>query len=308
MNYIDLYNSGELLQRVKAAYARLGSCDLCPHDCGVNRLLGETGICQAGLKPKIASANLHRGEEPPISGSRGSGTIFFSGCSLKCKFCQNFPISQLGSGSELSTRGLAGKMLALQRRGAHNINLVTPTHFLPQILAALWLAIPQGFHLPIVWNSSGYEKVDVLQMLEGVVSIYLPDMKYLDDRPAVDISSAPGYREFNRRAVLEMLRQVGHLQVDEEGIAVKGLIIRHLVLPGGKAGSIETLKWIAGNLGVETHIALMSQYFPAHTAAHTEGIDRPLTGAEYDEATTALEALGLENGWVQELDEERGSI
>jgi len=308
MNYIDLYNSGHLLQRVKAAYARLGSCDLCPHDCGVNRLRGETGICQAGLKPKIASANLHRGEEPPISGSRGSGTIFFSGCSLKCKFCQNFPISQLGSGSELSTGGLAGKMLALQRRGAHNINLVTPTHFLPQILAALWLAIPQGFRLPIIWNSSGYEKVDVLQMLEGIVSIYLPDMKYLDDRPAVDISSAPGYREFNRPAVLEMLRQVGHLQIDEEGIAVKGLIIRHLVLPGGKAGSIETLKWIAGNLGVETHIALMSQYFPAHTAAHTEGIDRPLTGAEYDEATTALEALGLENGWVQELDEERGSI
>jgi putative pyruvate formate lyase activating enzyme len=308
LNYIDLYNSGELLQRVKSAYARLASCDLCPHDCGVNRLKDETGICRSGLRPKIASANLHKGEEPPISGSRGSGTIFFSGCSVKCKFCQNFPISQLGSGSELSTQGLAGKMLALQRRGAHNINFVTPTHFLPQILAALWLAIPDGFKLPIVWNSSGYEKVDALQLLEGIVSIYLPDMKYSDNQWATDISSAPGYREINRTAVLEMFRQAGHLQIDEDGIAVKGLIVRHLVLPGGRAGSSETLKWIAGNLGNETHIALMSQYFPAHTAAHTEGINRPLTGAEYDEATTALEEYGLENGWVQELDVQRGAV
>ena len=308
MNYIDLYNSGELLQRVKAAYARLGSCDLCPHDCKINRLRGETGICQSGLKPKIASANLHRGEEPPISGSRGSGTIFFSGCSLKCRFCQNFPISQLGSGNELSTKGLANKMLSLQRRGAHNINFVTPTHFLPQILASLWLAIPEGFTLPVVWNSSGYEKIDALQLLEGIVSVYLPDMKYSANQSAVDISSAPGYMTINRLAVLEMFRQAGHLQVDEEGVAVKGIIIRHLVLPGGKAGTSETLKWIAGNLGVETHIALMSQYFPAHTAAHTEGINRPLSSAEYDEATAALEANGLENGWVQELDVQRGAI
>jgi putative pyruvate formate lyase activating enzyme len=308
MTYIDLYNSGELLQRVKSAYDRLASCDLCPHDCGVNRLRGETGICRSGLRPKIASANLHRGEEPPISGSRGSGTIFFSGCSLKCRFCQNFPISQMGAGSELFTLALADKMLALQRRGAHNINFVTPTHFLPQILAALWLAIPKGFLLPIVWNSSGYEKIDALQLLEGVVSIYLPDMKYSDNRWAADISSAPGYREINRPAVLEMFRQAGHLRVDEDDIAVRGLIIRHLVLPGGRAGSSDTLQWIADNLGVETHIALMSQYFPAHTAAHTEGIDRPLTQAEYDEATTALEESGLDNGWVQELDEQRGAV
>jgi putative pyruvate formate lyase activating enzyme len=199
-------------------------------------------------------------------------------------------------------------MLGLQKRGAHNINFVTPTHFIPQILAALWLAIPEGFRLPIVWNSSGYEKVDVLLMLEGIVSVYLPDMKYSDETPAVGISSAPGYTVVNRGAVLEMLRQVGHLEVDDEGIAVSGLIIRHLVLPSGKAGSRETLKWIAENLGTETHIALMSQYFPAHTAGRTEGIDRPLTHEEYDEATEALEEYGLENGWVQELDEERGAI
>src|SRR6185369_13330004 len=184
----------------------------------------------------------------------------------------------------------------------------TPTHFLPQILASLWLAIPEGFTLPVVWNSSGYEKIDALQLLEGIVSVYLPDMKYSANQSAVDISSAPGYMTINRLAVLEMFRQAGHLQVDEEGVAVKGIIIRHLVLPGGKAGTSETLKWIAGNLGVETHIALMSQYFPAHTAAHTEGINRPLSSAEYDEATAALEANGLENGWVQELVVQRGAI
>jgi putative pyruvate formate lyase activating enzyme len=308
MTYLDLYKSGELLQRVKKAYPRLAACDLCPHDCGVNRLKGERGVCGAGLLPKIASANLHHGEEPPISGSKGSGTIFFSGCSLKCKFCQNFPISQLGSGSELTTKGLADKMLALQKRGAHNINFVTPTHFLLQILAALWLAIPQGFTLPLVWNSSGYERVDALLLLEGIVSIYLPDMKYSNDNHAREISAAPGYVDINRQAILEMFRQTGHLQIDEGGIARKGLIIRHLVLPEGKAGSNATLRWIADNIGKETHIALMSQYFPAGEAANTPGINRPLTQEEYDAATAALEENGLENGWVQELDEERQAV
>lgn len=308
MNYIDLYNSGELLQRVKSAYARLAACDLCPHDCRINRLKGETGICRSGLKPKIASANLHRGEEPPISGSKGSGTIFFSGCSLKCRFCQNFPISQLGNGEEISTAGLAARMLKLQKKQAHNINFVTPTHFLPQILAALWLSVPLGFNLPLIWNSSGYEKVDALKLLEGVVNIYLPDMKYADDDIAAEISSAPGYREINRSAVLEMFRQAGHLQIDENAVATKGLIIRHLVLPGGKAGSSETLQWIAENPGVETHVALMSQYFPAGRAANIPGIDCPLSHDEYDAAVESLEKAGLENGWVQELDEERGAV
>lgn len=308
MNYLDLYNSGELLQQVKEAYRRLGVCDLCPHECGVNRLKGETGLCRSGLLPKVASANLHRGEEPPISGSRGSGTIFFSGCTLRCSFCQNFPISQLGNGEELTTAGLAAKMLQLQKRGAHNINFVTPTHFLPQVLAALWLAIPQGFRLPLVWNSSGFEKVDALQLLDGVVAIYLPDMKYANERVAQELSAAPGYPELNRAAVTEMLRQVGQLQVDDAGIAVQGLIIRHLVLPKGKAGSAVILPWIAEHLGRETHVALMSQYFPAGEAATVAGIDRPVNHEEYDAACDALEAAGLENGWVQELDEERGAI
>jgi putative pyruvate formate lyase activating enzyme len=300
MRYIDLYNSGELHERVRLAYARLASCDLCPHECGVNRLRGETGICRAGVKPKVASANVHRGEEPPISGMQGSGTIFLSHCTLRCLFCQNFPISQLGNGEEMNTADLAARMLRLQRQGVHNINFVTPGHFLPHILAALWLAIPQGFRLPIVWNSSGYEKVGALALLDGVVDIYLPDMKYAAEEPAANFSSAPGYREMNRSAVLEMFRQVGHLEIDRDGIGVKGLIIRHLVLPEGVAGSSETLRWLAENLGRETHIALMNQFFPAHQASRVKGIHRKITDEEYGEAVTALEEAGLENGWTQE--------
>jgi putative pyruvate formate lyase activating enzyme len=186
----------------------------------------------------------------------------------------------MGNGFETTTSGLAAHMLKLQRQGAHNVNFVTPGHFMPQIMAALWLAIPQGFGLPLVWNSSGYELADVLSILDGVVDIYLPDMKYSTEDPATRFSAAPGYREYNR--------------------AVRGLIIRHLVLPGGAAGSRETLRWIAENLGVETHIALMNQFFPAHQAQETAGIDRKITVAEYDEAVEALEEYGLENGWVQE--------
>ena len=300
MNYRALYQSGELLQRLREAYRRLSACDLCPHDCGVNRIKGERGICGAGLKPKIASANVHHGEEPPISGTRGSGTIFLSGCSLKCMFCQNFPISQLGNGEEIPTGELAARMLRLQRQGVHNINFVTPTHYLPQILAALWLAIPRGFSLPIVWNSSGYEKVDCLRLLDGVIDIYLPDMKYVEERFSVEFSAAPAYRDCNRAAVREMLGQVGHLQLDDDGIARRGLIVRHLVLPGGTAGSRETLAWIAQNLGTDTHIALMNQYFPAHRAVSSGVIGRKVTDEEYAEAVAALEEFGLENGWVQE--------
>lgn len=306
--YHALYQSGKLLQRVRIAYQRLANCDLCPHNCGVNRIKGEQGRCRSGLKPRIASANLHRGEEPPISGTKGSGTIFFSGCTLSCLFCQNFPISQQNSGDTISTQQLAQRMLGLQKRGAHNINLVTPTHWLPQVLAALWLAVPHGFSLPIVWNSSGYEIVEALQLLDGVVSVYLPDMKYSDDAQAVELSGAPGYTAVNRAAVLEMLRQVGQLQLDDNGIATRGLIIRHLVLPEGRAGSAETLPWIAEQLGDETHIALMSQYFPAWKAIDTAGINRGLTHDEYDAAVEALEEAGLENGWVQELEQERGQV
>ncbi len=306
--YHALYQSGELLRRVSEGYRRLAACDLCPHCCGVNRITGEQGRCRSGLKPRIASANLHHGEEPPISGSKGSGTIFFSGCTLRCLFCQNFPISQQNTGETITTSELARRMLQLQKRGAHNLNLVTPTHWLPQFLAALWLAIPLGFKLPVVWNSSGYETVEALRLLDGLVSIYLPDMKYSDDRQAMELSGAPGYTRMNREAVLEMLRQVGHLQTDDNGIATQGLIIRHLVLPQGRAGSTATLAWIAEQLGTATHLALMSQYFPAWKALTTAGGDRGLTHQEYDAVVEAFEEAGLENGWVQELDQERGRV
>ncbi len=300
MRYTALHASGELLQRVREAYRRLAACDLCPHDCGVNRIKGERGVCGAGLRPRVASAAIHRGEEPPISGSNGSGTIFLSGCSLKCVFCQNFPISQLGNGKEITTRELAARMLKLQKQGVHNINFVTPTHFLPQILAALWLVIPAGFQLPLLWNSSGYEKVDALQLLEGVVSIYLPDMKYSDDRQALELSSAPAYCRFDRAAVMEMKRQVGDLVLDDNGIATGGMIIRHLVLPEGRAGSGATLQWIAEHLGAATHIAMMNQYFPAHRAHGLAGMDRKISDDEYEQAVELLEQYCLENGWVQE--------
>jgi len=300
MKYLELYESGELARRIKAAYARLAACDLCPHACGVNRMAGEVGLCESGKLPRIASANVHRGEEPPISGKRGSGTIFLSGCTLNCKFCQNFPISQLRNGTDLTVGELADKMVGLQKKGVHNINFVTPTHFTPQILAALYLAIRKGFRIPIVWNTSGYENLETLALLDGVVDIYLPDMKYCSNEVALRLSGARGYTEANRQALSEMLRQVGHLECDEDSIALRGLIVRHLVLPLGQSGSPETLSWIAQHLGIETHIALMSQYFPAHVAAETPGIERRITSEEYAEAVDALEELELENGWVQE--------
>ncbi|UFS70475.1 radical SAM protein [Geomonas sp. RF6] len=300
MRYKEMFESGELLERVREGYQRLRKCDICPHACGVDRLAGQVGRCGAGKGPRIASANIHRGEEPPISGSRGSGTIFLSGCTLTCRFCQNFPISQLRNGTDLSVRELAGKMLGLQARGAHNINFVTPTHYTPQIMAALYAAVQDGFTIPIVWNTSGYERVDTLKLLEGIVDIYLPDMKYTSESEAVRLSGAPGYTELNRLAVAEMLAQVGHLETDEDGIGTRGLIIRHLVLPEGAAGSAETLRWIAEHLGRETHIALMSQYFPAHVAPETPGIGRRITAEEYAEAVEALEECELDNGWVQD--------
>jgi putative pyruvate formate lyase activating enzyme len=300
MRYHDLYISGELITRVKTGYARLRCCNLCPHDCRINRLKGETGICRSGANPKVASANVHRGEEPPISGTRGSGTVFFSGCTLRCQFCQNFPISQLGSGEEITPKELARRMLKLQGQGVHNINLVTPTHFMPQFLAALYLAIPLGFNLPIVWNSSGYERVDTLEFLEDIVAIYLPDMKYSAEEPAMILSGAPDYVAINRSAVAQMFRQVGNLRLDSDGIAAGGLIIRHLVLPENRAGSYATLRWIAENLGQETHVALMNQYFPAYQTPELAGMNRKITEEEYEEAVEALEDAGLENGWVQD--------
>jgi putative pyruvate formate lyase activating enzyme len=303
--YVHLARSGELARRAADARELLARCELCPHGCGVNRLAGERGACRSGDQPRVSSWNLHAWEEPPISGSRGSGTIFFSGCTGRCLFCQNYPISQMGHGRDVSPAGLAGMMLELQRKGAHNINLVTPTHFLPAILAALPPAVRGGLRLPLLYNTSGYERPEMLRLLEGVVDLWLPDMKYADDAVARRLSGFKDYVEHNRSALLEIYRQVGdELVLDGDGLARRGLVVRHMVLPGGLAGTGEVLRWIAAELSPRVHVSLMDQYFPAHRALDDPLLNRKVTPEEYEEALEALDAAGLENGWCQDTGEE----
>jgi putative pyruvate formate lyase activating enzyme len=290
----------ELIRRAEKAKARLAECDLCPNNCGVNRLEGQVGICRAKYNPKVASYNLHNGEEPAISGLLGSGTIFFSNCTLKCGYCQNWPISQKGNGVETDIAGLARMMLELKNRGAHNINLVTPTHYMPQFLEALCIAVDGGFDLPIVYNTSGYEVVPALRLLDGIVDIYLPDMRYACDMQGKKYSKARMYSSYNRAAVKEMFRQVGNLITDEDGVAVKGLIIRHLVLPGGISGTLEVMRFIAEEVSKGVHISLMDQYFPAYKADGIPELARKITLDEYESAIDIMESFGLHEGWIQE--------
>lgn len=299
-SYIDLFKSGELLQRAEALEERLSRCDLCPRRCGVDRNKGDTGYCGTGSPPVVASINIHRWEEPPISGARGSGTIFFSGCTLRCIFCQNYPISQLGVGRSISTEELASGMLDLQKRGAHNINLVTSTHQMAAVVRALLIAVPQGLHIPLVYNSSGYETEATLKTLDGIIDIYLPDIKYSDSAVARKYSGASDYVSCNRRALLEMWRQVGPLGIDADGIAYRGMMVRHMVLPGGLAGTGECLEFLAREIGPQIWVSLMNQYFPAHRGSETPPLDRKITAAEYEDAFAALSELGLSNGFVQE--------
>jgi len=304
-SYVSLHQSGELTQRVVVARSMLAPCQLCPHRCGVDRLRGERGICRMGEQPKVASWNLHHWEEPPISGTNGSGTIFFSGCTGRCRFCQNYPISQLGHGEVVSVDRLAGMMLELQRKGAHNINLVTPTHFMPQILAALPQAIESGLRLPLVYNTSGYERVEILRLLEGVVDLWLPDAKYADSAIARQQSGFRDYVEFNRAALLEIYRQVGtRLVLDASGLARRGVIVRHLVLPGELGGSSAVLRWLASHISPQLHVSLMDQYFPAHLAVGEPILGRKITSAEYTAVLDACEAASLENGWCQTTTQE----
>ena len=299
--YLALNRSGELARRVEAVHDLLAPCRLCPRECGADRLSGEEGFCRSGAQPKVASWTLHPWEEPPISGARGSGTIFFSGCTGRCLFCQNYPISQLGVGNVVTVERLAEMMAELQQRGAHNVNLVTPTHFVPQILAALSLAVEMGLRLPLVYNSSGYESVEVLRLLDGVVDVWLPDAKYATDDVARRLSGFSRYVEHNRAALREMYRQVGdELLLDGEGIAQRGLIIRHLVLPGGLAGTREVLHWIASELSPRVHVSLMGQYFPAYRAVGHPLLGRKLTTEEYEDALAAFDEADLERGWRQE--------
>ena len=249
----------------------------------------------------VSSHNAHFGEEPPISGSRGSGTIFLTNCNLECMYCQNYPISQLGHGNEVTEDELAGMMLSLQTRGCHNINFVTPTHYMPQILSALAQAAERGLRLPVVYNTGGYELQEVLRLLDGVVDVYMPDMRYSSDESGLKYSGVPGYAAHNRPAIKEMHRQVGDLVVDAEGVAVRGLVIRLLVLPESVSGTEETLEFIAREVSKESFISLMAQYFPAHKAESMPPLDRRITRAEYGRALKKMMELGFSQGWAQKL-------
>ena len=281
--------------------SRLESCDICPQGCGADRTAEETGLCGVTDALRVASCNLHHGEEPPISGTRGSGTIFFSGCSLACLYCQNFPISQQLVGSEMTIEQLAEKMLSLQKRGAHNVNLVTPDHFFGHIVKAIGLAIQGGLTVPIVCNSSGYQKLETLKLLDGIIDIYLVDMRYSDNEIARNCSGAKQYKEVNRAAVKEMFRQTGNLVFDEDKIAIRGTLIRHLILPGERSGSGDIFRFLAEEISLEIYVSLMSQYFPAYRAVNHEDLGRKITFAEFDKVVEMFYNSGLANGYIQEM-------
>ena len=271
---------------------------MCPRACGVDRGAGEKGFCGAGSTPRVASFAVHGGEEPPISGTRGSGNVFLSGCNLACRFCQNYPISRLGVGRDLTPDQFAQGLLGLARRGVHNINFVTPTPWVPQILEALLIARRAGLELPVVWNCGGYESPPVLRLLEGVVDIYLPDMKYASGRRAWNLSRAPRYGDVNRRAVAEMVRQAGPLQVGRDGLALRGVLVRHLVLPGGGDDTRAVLAALR-RIAPLVPVSLMYQYFPAHRAVGHPIYGRRLWREEAIAARRALGRLGMTEGWLQ---------
>ena len=299
-SYIELSRSGELQERVAILSSFYKKCTLCPHKCGADRTRGETGICGQGDRAVIASYNSHHGEEPPISGSSGSGTIFFSGCTGRCIFCQNYPISQLGTGNIVTEEHIAEKMIELQERGCHNINLVTPTHFIPSIVSALLIAVSMGLNIPIVYNTSGYERAEILKLLDGIVDIYLPDAKYADNTIAKRISGFSRYVDFNRDALIEMFNQVGNIRTNEEGIAVKGLLVRHLILPEDMSGTDDVLKFLSESISPDIYISLMDQYFPAYKAVKHKKLSRRIYKDEYNNALDSFNRHGLHNGWIQE--------
>ena len=291
--YLKLHRSGALKERIEKAWALLESCTLCPRNCRVDRLAGERGFCRTGRLPIVSSWGPHFGEERPLVGRGGSGTIFFTYCNLGCVFCQNYDISHLGSGEEISTRRLGEAMLELQQMGCHNINFVTPTHFVPQILDALPLAIEAGLSLPLVYNSGGYDSVETLRLLDGIFDIYMPDFKYSDRKVSARFSNAPDYPEAAKAALREMHRQVGELQLDERGIARRGLLIRHLVLPEDLAGTKEAMQFIAQQISPQTYVNVMEQYRPCHQASEHPPLDRPITGREFREAVEMALQEGL---------------
>jgi putative pyruvate formate lyase activating enzyme len=299
--YLKLHLTGALAKRAKELWSIMERCQLCPRRCGVNRLGGESGFCGApGATLVVASYHPHFGEERALVGEGGSGTIFLTHCNLRCVFCQNWKISQLGRGTETKIDELATMMLQLQEIGCHNINLVTPTHYSAPILKAIDLAAEAGLRLPIVYNTSGWERLEILELLDGVVDIYLPDFKYWDSAMSAKYSSgAESYPEITRKAILEMHRQVGVAKPAESGIMQRGLMIRHLVMPEDTSGSEEIMEWIAETLPKDTYVNIMAQYHPVYKALDYPEISRRITGEEYEKIVARAKELGLSNLDVQ---------
>ncbi len=301
-SYITLHNKGVLAGRIKQAQELLRDCTICPRLCQVNRFSSRDGDCQTGALPVVSAHHPHFGEERPLVGRHGSGTIFLTSCNLRCVFCQNWEISHQMEGREISHQRLAEIMLELQSLGCHNINFVTPTHMAPQILASLPWAIEGGLKLPLVYNTSGYDRVETLELLEGVVDIYMPDIKYMDSVYAERYSGAEDYPQIVKKAVTEMHRQVGDLALDENGVAVKGLLVRHLVMPGGVAGTRKIMRFIAQEISPDTYVNLMNQYRPCGNACHYPEIARAITSQEFEEALRIAKEEG-----IRRLDSEAGA-
>ncbi len=284
---------GRLVAAIREAYRRMARCDLCPRRCGVNRLRGERGFCRTGLRALLASAGPHFGEEAPLVGSQGSGTLFFAECNLRCVFCQNWDISQEGRGEETGLAGLAAAMLRVAARGCHNVNLVTPSHVPAQILAATALAARRGLAVPLVYNTSAYDSLETLRLLDGIVDIYMPDFKWMSRATGERLAGAPDYGEVAREALREMHRQVGDLVVDVRGVATRGLLVRHLVMPGGLADTREVMAFLAREISRDTYVNVMAQYRPVGLARQMPGLDRRPGRAEHLRAVAEAVRAGL---------------
>jgi len=291
--YLELYRVGKLRERVETALSLLESCSVCPRSCGVNRLSGDIGKCRTSRQAIVSSYGAHFGEEAPLVGRYGSGTIFFANCNLGCLFCQNYSISQLGEGHKVDKEELAYIMLSLQEKGCHNINLVSSTHVVPQILEALQMAVESGLHLPLVYNSGGYDSVETLKILDGIIDIYMPDMKYDDEETAREVSGIRDYPEVNRAAIKEMHRQTGDLEISNDGVAQRGLMVRHLVLPQGLAGTKGIVHFFSQEIPRNTYVNIMAQYRPCYKALQIPDLGRRISSAEFREALSFTQEAGL---------------
>ena len=297
--YIKLNKTGEIKRRIRILNNILRKCELCPRRCQVNRLKGEIGFCRAGERLMVSSVFPHFGEEAPLVGSRGSGTIFLTHCNLQCIFCQNYDISHQGHGEIISSEQLAYYMHTLQERGCHNINFVTPTHYLPQIVSSLPYAIDHGLHIPLVYNCGGYESLESIKLLDGIIDIYMPDVKFADRKAAEKYAQAPDYPEVVKKALKEMHQQVGDFYINKEGIAERGLLIRHLVMPEGLAGTRNLMHFIATEISPHTYVNVMSQFHPEYKAFDYPELSRVITHQEYSEAIDSTKKEGLHKGFSQ---------